>query len=78
MPNSKKIFAAASIAGVAGFASGFFICRKANKRRNKCIGALHIYKLTPNQEEAMYSEFYIPLEEVKRRKVIVLKVKKGV
>lgn len=74
--SKPKIFVA--IAGAAGFVSGYFICRAVNKRRNKCLGELHIFKVTPNQPEEIYSEFYIPITDLGKRRTIVLKVKKGV
>ena len=71
----RKIFIA--VVGAAGFASGYFVCKAVNKRRNKCLGELHIFRVTQNQPEEIYSEFYIPIAEIGKRRTIVLKVKKG-
>lgn len=73
---NKKIFTL--LVGAGGFVSGFFICKAVNKARNKCQGVLHIYKLTPDQPEEVYSEFYLPVKDISNRKTIVLKIKKGV
>ncbi len=66
-----------ALVGVASFASGFFVCRAVNKARNRCMGELHIYKITPDQPEEMYAVWNYTINDLKNRKTVVLKVMKG-
>ena len=76
MKIKSKIFMA--LLGGACFAGGYIANKVASKKRNVCVGELHIYKLLPDQPEEFYASINCSIDELKRKKTACFKVLKGV